>query len=172
MFDPETEKATEQRRSRLIMLLGAVGALILAAVVVYFTRLQPSPQATAPAQATLENAVRAGAPEFESYKDKLTVEDKDVLVYPNLLGMTQYRIKGKLLNRGDRTLIGIEVAGKLIGAEDKTLAENTSLPIPRQRSQLKPGESMPIDFKVDAPASIKRDDVWNVIVEIRGLRFQ
>jgi hypothetical protein len=178
MFDPETEKAIEQRRSRLIMGLGAIGALILAGLVVFFTRSSqpPSPQTAAPLgepQPKLENAVRAGAPEFDNYKSKVALEDEETFAAQNLVGMTQFTVRAKLTNRGDRALTGVEIIGRVYNLEDKVVAQNTSVPIPRARSQpLQPGESMPILVKVDTPSKIREDDVKQVKIELQGLRFQ
>jgi hypothetical protein len=57
---PETEKATEQRRSRIILVLGAMAAAILAVIVMFVARSKP------PASSELENVYRAGSPEFET----------------------------------------------------------------------------------------------------------
>lgn len=179
MFDPETEKTTEQRRSRMIMLLGAIGALILAAGVVFFTRSTeppPSPsQAALPGgtQAKLENALRAGNPEFDNYKSKVTLEDEETYAAQNVLGLTQFTVRATLHNRGDRPLTGVEIIGRVYDLQDKVVAQNTGLPIPRARTApLQPGESMPILVKVDTPSNIREDDVKQVKIELQGLRFQ
>jgi hypothetical protein len=179
MFDPETEKTTEQRRSRLIMALGAVGAVILAFAFVIFTRSwappQPPPQPQTPGgtQLRLENALRAGSPEFDDYKAKVTLEDQEVYAAQNLMGMTQFTVRARLHNRGDRALAGIELVGKVYDLQDKIVAQNTGLPIPRVRSEpLQPGESFPVLIKVDVPSNIKEADVKEVKIELQGLRFQ
>jgi len=170
MFEPDTEKETEQKRSRLIMAAGALGALVLAGIVVYFTRSVATPSSP---QLKLENAVRAGSPEFDSYKAKVALEDQEVGASSNLLGMTQFVVRARLHNRGDRTLTGVEVVGKVYDHEGKIVGQNTSVPIPRARPEpLKPGESVPIIVKVDTPSKIKEEDVKEVKIELQGLRFQ
>ncbi len=163
----------------MIMALGAIGALILAGVVVFFTRsAQPPPppaQAALPGgtQAKLENALRAGAPEFDNYKSKVTLEDEETYAAQNIIGLTQFTVRAKLHNRGDRALTGVEIIGRIYDLQDKVVAQNTSLPIPRARAApLKPGESMSILVKVDTPSNIKEDDVKQVKIELQGLRFQ
>ena len=177
MFDPETERATEQRRSRLILMLGAVGALILAGAVVFVTRSQqaPQPQVTT-AEGTLlrlENAVRAGAAEFESYKDKVRLENQEPYVSENMLGMLQWTVRATLRNQGDRALTGVELVGKVYHLDGKVVGQNTSVPIPRARPEpLPPGQSLQVIVKIDTPAKVKEDDVKEVKVELLGLRFQ
>ena len=180
MFEPETEKETEQSRSRLVMVLGAVGALALAVVVVLLSRSSHNSQPVTPAQALpggtqakLEDAVRSGAPEFESYKAQIVIDEAETLASQNMLGMTQFIVKGRLLNRGNRTLTGVELAAKVYSLDEKVVAQNTSLPIPRLRTEpLKPGDSMRVTIKVDTPSNITEDMVMKVVPEVSGLRFQ
>jgi len=166
MFDPETEKATEQRRSRIIMALGALGALVLAIIVMVVARSRSQPAAP-------DNFRRAGAAEFESYKNRVTLDNQEVVVYPNQLGMNQFVVKAQLNNRGDRALTGVEIIGKVYDQQDKVVAQVISVPIPRVREEpLKPGESMAITVRIDTPAKIKEADVKKVDAELHGLRFQ
>jgi hypothetical protein len=167
MFDPETERATEQRRSRLILGFGAIGAIALALVIVIFLA-RPQRQSR-----ELANIRRAGSPEFEAYKDKVTLEDPETLVYPNQLGMNQFAVHARLHNRGQRTLTAVEILGKVYDLRDQVVAQATSVPIPRvRREPLKPGESMPITVRIDTPAKVKEADVKDVKIELQGLRFQ
>jgi len=170
MFEPdETEKATAQRRSRAILLIGAVGALVLAVLVILVRQAFHSGPAPA---AGLENAVRAGAAEFDSYRERVIFEDKEIIVHPNMIGMAQFEVRAKMTNRGDRTLSGVEMLGKMLDLNDQVVAQNVSLPIPRLRRELAPGESMRISVKVDAPQKVTEADVKDVTIELKGLRFQ
>lgn len=183
MFETETEQMTEQRRSRMLMILGGVGALGLAIVIMVLWRGVQQP-AKAPAamgakvpggtQVPLENALRAGAPEFDSYKAKITLENLDKIGAGNAMGMTQLALNARLTNRGDRTLKGIEITLRAFSAsaEGKVLALNYGLPVPNKQSELKPGESMPITVKVDLPSTISEGAISDIVPEITGLRFQ
>ena len=182
MFETETEQMTEQRRSRMLMILGGAGALALAMVIVFLSRgtrtatVPPNAGAQLPGgtQVRLENAVRAGAAEFDAYKAKLTLEDFDKIGAANAMGMTQLALRARLTNRGDRTLNGVEVALRAmsLNEEGKVLALNYGLPIPNKQSELKPGESMQITVKVDLPSTISEGDVADIVPEITGLRFR
>lgn len=168
MFEPETEteRETERRRSRLVMMLGAAGALVLAIAVMLVTRQSMK-------SSELDRFVRAGAAEFESYKDQVVLDDQETLVYPNLLEMVQLVVRARLTNRGQRTLTGVEIIGKVYDLQDKVVAQAVSFPIPRARTQpLPPGDSMRIIVRVDVPAKIKEADVKDVKIELQGLRFQ
>jgi hypothetical protein len=181
MFESETDQMTEQRRSRMLMVLGGIGALALAMVILLLwkgTRTTPSlateEKLPGGPQMRLEDAVRAGTPEFDTYKAKVTLEDHDKLASSNPLGMTQLILNAKLTNRGDRTLTGIELSLRAMSYAEpgKTLALNFSLPVPRKRTQLPPGESMAVTMKVDLPSKISEGEVSDLVPELTGLRFQ
>ncbi len=163
---PETEKATEQRRSRIILVLGALVAAILAVIVMFVARSKP------PASSELENVYRAGSPEFEAAKGNVGLEVIDKIVHPNMIGMAQYEVQARLTNKGTRPISVVEVIGRIYDLQDKVIAENVSIPIPKARREpLQPGESIKITVKVDAPAKITEDQVKDILIELRGVRF-
>jgi hypothetical protein len=167
--DNNNDAGVEQDRSRGLLVVGAIAALMLAILIIALV------MARSAGDREIENMVRAGSPEFDAYKDKVVVEvdPEGKMVYPNMIGMWQLQAKAKLSNLGDRELLGVEVIGKMIDHEDKVIAQAVKLPIPRaQPGPLKPGESTTIWVKVDAPRKITEDDVKDITVELRGLRFQ
>lgn len=167
MFDNETDKNTEQTRSHALLVVGAIAVLVLTALIVLLARSKPE------RVSVVENIVRAGTPEFDSYKDKIELETTDKITYDNWIGMFQIDVRAKLHNRGDRTLTAVEILGKMLDMEDKVISQSVSIPIPRlRREPLKPGESMKISVKVDAPGKISEGEVKDVVIELRGLRFQ
>lgn len=182
MFETETEQMTEQRRSRLLMILGGAGALALAMVIVFLSRgtrpanvpVNAGAQLPGGTQARLENAVRAGTPDFDGYKAKVTLTDFDKIGASNAMGMTQLALRARLTNHGDRTLNGVEIALRAMSFQEigKVLALNYGMPVPNKQGELKPGESMQITVKVDLPSTISENDVADIVPEITGLRFR
>src|SRR5215510_6130420 len=175
VFDNENENENnnsadlEQGRSRGLLVVGAIAALMLAILIIALAMTKSS------GDREVENMARAGSPEFDAYKGKVTLEvDPDgKMVYPNFIGMWQLEVRATLTNRGDRELTGVEVVGKMIDLEDKVIAHATSRPIPRIRTEpLKPGESMIVKVKVDAPAKVSEAEVKDILMELHGLRFQ
>ena len=165
MFE-KAEKTMEEKRSRAVLWVGTGVILLLTAIIVMMAKSRPQ---NAPA---LDNVVRAGAVDFDSYKEKIEIELTDKIVHPNMIGMAQYEVQARFTNRGDRTLTGIELVGKMIDLDDKLLKEGISLPIPRARTEpLKPGESMKVSVKIDAPAKVTEGMIKDLAVELRGLRF-
>ncbi len=180
MFNTETPQMVEERRSRMYLILGGIGALALAVIIVFLASKfrQPAsvPAATAlpgGQQLRLPDAQRKGNPEFDNYK--FTIEDVEKRAAQNAMGMTQMILLGKLTNRGNRTLSGLELEIKAMSYAEagKVLAINTSTPIPRLRKEpLKPGESMRITMKLDLPSTITEDDVSDIVPEVSAVIFQ
>jgi hypothetical protein len=175
IFENENENennngaGVEQDRSRGLLVVGAIAALMLAILIIALAVTKSA------GDREVENMVRAGSPEFDAYKDKVTVEvdPEGKMVYPNMIGMWQLQAKAKLSNLGDRELLSVEVIGKMIDHEDKVIAHAIKLPIPRvQPGPLKPGESTNIWVKVDAPQKVTEDEVKDITIELRGLRFR
>jgi hypothetical protein len=167
MFDNKTDKDTQPARSRAILVVGAIAALVLTALIVLLARSKPQ------SFSQVENIVRTGSPEFDAYKDKVELEVIEKVVHPNMIGMFQLEVRARVHNRGDRPLTAVEILGKMFDLEDKILAQNVSIPIPRvRREPLNPGESMRISVKVDPPGKVSEHDVKDITIELRGLRFQ
>jgi hypothetical protein len=166
MFEAEAKPIEEQTRGKLIA--GGLGVLALALIagVIYIAGSKPKPVVVLP------NAVRAGMAEFDSYKDKVSLEVIEKIVHPNMVGLKQYEVQARVTNHGDRPLTGLEIAGQMIDLNDKVIKEAISLPIPRARTEpLKPGESMKISVKVDGPGNVSEDEVKDLRIELRGLQF-
>lgn len=166
MFEAKPVDAEDSKRGKLIV--GALGLLALALVTGVFYVAGSKGEAKPP----LANGVWAGSAEFEHYKSKVEIEVIEKVVHPNMIGLKQYEIKTRVTNRGDRTLTGLELIGRMIGMDDKVIKESISVPIPRVRTEpLKPGESMKVSVKIDGPANVSEDEVKDLLVELRGLQF-
>jgi hypothetical protein len=167
VFENGNDNGAEQDRSRALLIVGAIAVVVLAALITLLAMTKPASVREA------ENMVRAGSPEFEAYKDKVELEVTDKVVHPNMIGMWQLEARARLTNRGDRPLKAVEILGKMLDLEDKVIAQAESRPIPRIRqAPLNPGESMNISVKVDAPAKVTEGEVKDILIELRGLRFQ
>ena len=167
MFEKDAEKMADERRSNFFLGLGVMVVIALTGVVYLMARSKPQER---PA---LEGVMRAGTAEFDGYKSKVNLEVIEKIVHPNMIGMAQYEVQANLSNRGDRPLTGIELVGALQDLQDNIIARNTSIPIPRVRKEpLKPGETMKISVKIDSPAKVTEADIKDILIELRGLRFQ
>lgn len=171
MFENEEDKelTVAKKRSRAILWGGSVVVLLLAGIIVMFAKTRPTEMVT------LEDALRAGNAEFEAYRSKVEIDIKpeDKRTYDNMIGMFQIEIRANVTNRGDRPITGLELVGKMFNMEDKSISERLSIPIPRARQNpLKPGESMRVSVKIDAPAKVTEAEVKDVTIELRALKLQ
>ena len=166
--EPQVDEEDERHRRRAKLIIGGIAL----AVILAFAILVRLAFTSRPTVNGLPDATRAGSAEFDAYAPKLAFEEKEIIVHPNLIGMAQYEVRLKLTNRGDRTLTGLELLGSIILHDDKIVARNISVPIPRLKKVLAPGESMRVSVKVDAPGNVSEGEIKDVSADLRGLRLQ
>ncbi|MFN0087765.1 MAG: hypothetical protein ACKVX9_20405 [Blastocatellia bacterium] len=167
MFENENDKVIERERSRALLWVGAAGAVALAVLILVLVKARPEDRPV------IEDVLRAGTPEFDGYKDRIEMEIIDKVVHPNMLGMAQYEVRARIHNRGDRTLTAIELTGQMVGLDDKTIKQIVSIPIPRGRPEpLPPGDSIAVSVKIEAPGKVTEDMIKDLVIELRGLKFQ
>jgi hypothetical protein len=149
----------------------AIGATAVAFAVIIGVVLTVSRQRAIeapPSQPSLPDASRAGSPEFEAYRQLIHIESEPE-GSENLLGQVLVAVKGILRNRGDRTLTGVEVRAVVLDADGNQIGDRIATPVPRQRPQLGPGESMLVQVRVDnVPAGA---NPVAARLELSGLRF-
>ncbi len=166
MSEIHDKTIVEKQARRSIILIAVIALIVVAVLVLIVTRSRPQ------YQQMLQNVSRAGSAEFDGYRDKVGLEIIEKIEHPNMVGMSQYEVQARLTNNGDRTITGIELAGKIQGLDDQIIKESISLPIPRLRSEpLKPGESMKVAVKIDRPGNVSDADVKDLLIELRGLSF-
>lgn len=165
MLELDTPKVEEPKPNRLVLSGLALIVIGLVGAVLWIANSKPGYKPALP------NAVRAGNAEFDNYRSKVTLELVDKIVHPNLIGMAQYEIQVRITNRGDHTLTGLELAGRMIDLSDQLIKEAVSVPIPRLRKTLSPGETFLASVKIDAPTTITEDQVKDLLFELRGLQF-
>lgn len=166
MSEIHDKTIVEKQARRSIILIAVIALIVVAVLVLIVTRSRPQ------YQQMLQNVSRAGSAEFDGYRDKVGLEIIEKIEHPNMVGMSQYEIQARLTNNGDRTITGIELAGKIQGLDDQIIKESISLPIPRLRSEpLKPGESMKVAVKIDRPGNVSDADVKDLLIELHGLSF-
>jgi len=166
-FEPAFAQTEEKNPIRPFFWIGGVAVLLIVGLIWMIANLNPDNRSRA-----LDNVVRSGSADFDSYKDKVELEVIDKIVYPSMIGLWQLEVKARMHNRGDRPVTGVEVLGKMLDLDDKVIAQATSIPIPQvRRDTLKPGESLAFTVKVDAPGKYTEDQVKDIVIELKGLRF-
>ncbi|NOT59406.1 MAG: hypothetical protein HOP19_04185 [Acidobacteria bacterium] len=165
MLELEKPKVEEPKTNRLVVAILGLIVVGLIGAVIWIATSKPD------IKPALPNAIRAGNADFDNYHSKVALELVDKIVHPNMLGQAQYEIQVRVTNRGERTITGLELAGRMIDLNDQLLKEGISVPIPRARKNLAPGETFLASVKIDAPAKITEDQVKDLLFELRGLQF-
>lgn len=167
MTEENENNTSENNMRRSLIWMAAIVLFLIVSLVMIVTRTRPQ------YQQTLQDVSRSGSAEFDGYKDKVKLEVIEKIEHPNLIGMSQYEVQARLTNQGDRVITGIEMSGRIQGIDDQIIRESISLPIPRLRSEpLKPGESMRLAVKIDRPGNVTDADVKDLLIELRGLKFE
>jgi hypothetical protein len=172
MFERPVGKE-EKDRSRTIILISGAAVLVVVALIVVVTQVITPSQAVQMDRVypvddpeTREYGVDMLCPpgsvpqtELQAYVPKITFIglDKKIGKYENF--KTQYaRVLGTVKNDGDRIIQGLRLRMVLYGQDCQVLKENIITLVPDKKSELKPGESLPVDISIDAipdPSEIK-----------------
>jgi hypothetical protein len=169
MFNQEkmAEEEVEKRsRTRIMLGLSAITGAALLLLLGLLATTRPS------GGAAVEGIERAGTSNFDAYREQVTIEMIETIVHPNLVGMAQHEVRGRVTNLGTKPILALEIQARMIDLEDQTIIETLGYPIPKARSTpLAPGESYAFRLKLDRPGNISEDLVKDHALELRGLRF-
>lgn len=166
-MDTFLEPREKQRGINKGLILGIiVGVAVIAAGVWLMTR-QPSMEDQ---MATiLEGSYREGSPEFASItKDIIISTSKDTVQSPNAFGTISMYIGGKIRNKGDKTINGLEINVAVVDSFGQTLKEKRLLVVPTKQPQLGPGET--IDVYLEIPGFSSKDDRADIRWKVTAIR--
>lgn len=131
-----------------------IGVLVIGgiAAAVYFM-----PTADQEKEEVLQNAVLPGTKEFEEYtKEIIITTDTDRLQESRTaMGDIVMRIGGRIRNKGDRTLSGLEISVGMVDTKNRVIREKKYLIIPNKYAELGPKETIDVDASV---AGFRDDD--------------
>lgn len=158
----------EQRKGNIkaLILGGIVGIVLLGAGIWLLTR-QPSMDDQM--ANILEGSYHEGTPEFAAITKDIVISTADDTVQsPNAFGTISMYIGGKIRNKGDKVINGLEINVAVIDSFNKVLKEKRVLVVPTQRPQLAPGEM--IDIHLEIPGFDRQDDRANIRWKVTAIR--
>ena len=164
-----SDEAADSTRRTVFIVVALVTALIVAALVYWATR--PRPAATE--QPRLENALRAGAPEFAQARERVVIDfipDQDAFESPRPAGDIVMTLRPKIRNFTGRTINGLELHAIGLDLSGNVVKERYIIAIPTRQSELAPNKTLvvPITFE-----GIKKDNVpASLKVELSGVKFK
>ncbi|MEO6654893.1 MAG: hypothetical protein ABIO36_02320 [Pyrinomonadaceae bacterium] len=165
LFKPEEKK----RGVNPVFIGGVLVALALIAAAIYLLSFKPSmDDQTAK---ILEGSYREGAPEFAAItKDILISTDENTVESPTGLGTISMYIKGKIYNKGMKTIDTLEVNVAVVTQKNEVLREKKIVVVPVQQSVLAPGETIPITLTLDGFAH--KDDRANIRWKVTAIKAE
>ncbi len=147
---------------------GIIGLLVIAGLIGLIA-LMPSPEEVK--QEELKGAYLEGTPEFEDYT-------KEIIITTNMdrttqaqtgLGTILMNIAGKIRNKGDKTLDGLQVNVRVIDINNKTVKEKDVLIIPKKQPTLQPNQT--VDVVVNISGFDPESDRANIRWKVTAIRF-
>jgi hypothetical protein len=164
----ESDKKVSRRRSTVVVGATAVIFAVIIGIVLFVSR-QRTVEISPVQPAGLPEAYRAGSPEFDAYRQFVSIEAQEPRASENLLGQVLVEARGILRNGGNRTLTGVEVRAIVYDAGGNLIADRVATPVPKMRPQLGPGESMPIQVGLVNVPGGTNPTVAEIV--LHGLRF-
>ena len=161
--------ATEKKKKGINKaLIGAMlAALVLIGVVIWLLSFRPSIEEQT-AQ-ILAGSLHPGDPQYEELnKDIIISTDPETVQSPTGMGTISMFIKGKIRNKGTRTITALEVNVAVITTFNEVIRERKILVVPVQQPQLGPGDIIPITLTLDG--FTKNDDRANIRWKVTAIR--
>ncbi|HVF31273.1 MAG TPA: hypothetical protein VNA22_09900 [Pyrinomonadaceae bacterium] len=163
LFEPQEQK----RGINPVLIVGVLVGVVLIGAGLWVLSWQPSMDDQI--AAILAGSYREGTPEFEQItKDIIISTGDDTLVSPNAFGSISMYIKGKIRNKGNRVLNGLEINVAVVDSFNKPIREKRMLVVPTQREELGPGET--IDVSLEISGFEKKDDRANIRWKVTAIR--
>lgn len=146
--------------------------MALAGIAVAIWALSHRPPIEEQTAKILEGAYREGSSEFAAVtKDIIISTDTDNTVEsPTGLGTISMFIKGKIHNKGTRTITALEVNVSVVTQQNEVLREKNVLVVPVQQPSLPSGQTIPITL--DLVGFSHKDDRANIRWKVVAIKTQ
>ena len=159
----------EKRGINKMFLVALVIGLALIGVAIWLLSFRPSIEEQT-AQ-ILAGSLHPGSPEYDDLnKDIIISTDPDTVQSPMGMGTISMFIKGKIRNKGNRTITALEVSVSVVTQFNEVLRERRILVVPVQQPQLGPGDIIPITLTLDGFS--RDDDRANIRWKVTAIRAQ
>lgn len=147
--------------------VGAVIGVILIGALIFIATRRPSMEDQV--AAVLEGAYREGSPEFDAVTKDIIISTSDKTIEgQNAFGSISMIIVGRVKNKGNKLINGLEVQVSVIDQFNQVVKEKRVLVVPTQQPQLGPGETIPITLSMEGFK--KEDDRANIRWKVTAIR--
>jgi hypothetical protein len=169
--------ADEKSRTTLIIIVAAIAAVFIAGL--FYLLMRKSAAPTPPA--TLQGAIRRGAPDWEKYNKLIVLDDPGdcpedgsrFCAYESKrgLGDIQMTLRATVRNFTGRTITGLEVTAVVLDHQDQAVRQRTRIVVPSSgAAELLPNKTTPISVTIDGFSD--SDDRANVKMEVTGFTLR
>lgn len=163
------EHNTKKPRNYTGYIVGAVIGIVILGVAIAVISRQPSMKDQE--AAVLEGAVAEGTPEFEQLtKDIIISTSPDTVQSPNAFGTISMFIKGKVRNKGQKVINGLEINVAVVDQFNQVIKEKRVLAVPKQYPTLDPGTMVDVTLTIDGFKP--DDDRANIRWRVTAIRTQ
>ena len=157
----------DKPRRTLIIVVAVIAAVLIGGIFYLLMRETAAPDAPA----TLADAIRAGAPEFEQNRTKIALDTPEAMQSTNVLGGFQMDLKTTVRNFTGRTITGLEIRAAVLNSQGGVLRERTMVFIPSaKRSELEPNKTMLVTVPI---SQLKEtDDRASLWMEVTAFKLR
>ena len=165
---PIEHSFSEDKSPRGIIIAVALVAAVLIGGV-FYVLMRKSMRDSPPLQ--LDNAIRAGSPDFEKYKKLIPLDDAEADESPRALGDIVMTLHTTARNFTGRTIMGLEVHAAVVDHQNQPVKERTVVVLPNsERGELEPNKTMFVGVRLEGMT--ETDDRANIKMEVTGFRFK
>ena len=165
---PAENSIPEDKSSRTIVIAVAVVAVVLIGALFYLL-MRKSMRDNPPQR--VENAIRAGSPDFEKYQKLIALDDPEADESPRALGDIVMTLHTTARNFTGRTITGLEVRAAVVDHQNQPVKERTVVVLPNsERGELEPNKTMFVGVRLEGMTD--SDDRANIKMEVVAFRFK
>jgi hypothetical protein len=151
----------------IIIAVALVAAVLIGGV--FYVLMRKSMRDSPPLR--LDDATRAGSPDFEKYKKLIPLDDPEADESPRALGDIVMTFHTTARNFTGRTIIGLEVHAAVVDHQNQPVKERTVVVLPNsERGELEPNKTMFVGVRLEGMT--ETDDRANIKMEVTGFRFK
>lgn len=164
---PRIEKRKPTRRDYVLASVVTLAVMLVVGGLIY-SRMKGSAQHSGD-EPRLEGALRTGAPEFESLRERIIVEDLVRTTSVRTSGDAVIELSANVRNETRRHIRALEMSGAVVSGAGQVLFERSVIVMPAERTGLPPGESL--NVRVVLEDVDNRAEQTDVRMEIVGVRL-
>ncbi|HEX6125144.1 MAG TPA: hypothetical protein VFZ23_07200 [Pyrinomonadaceae bacterium] len=166
-MDAFLEPQEEKKGINKVLIVGMLVGVVILGLGIWLLTFQPSMEDQM--ASILEGSYREGSPAFaEITRDIIIETGKDTVESPNAFGSISMFIAGKIRNKGDKTINGLEVNVSVVDTFNQLLKEKRLLVVPTKQPVLAPGDT--IDVHLEIPGFSPKDDRANIRWKVTAIR--